>query len=131
MVTPESKFPVQIGNPKCFIKAEIIQEKIPLLLSKTSLEKAGTVLDLQNDSMKTFNEDMEVTTSNIGHYAINILPNDTCNFDNIKQVLIFEEDESGKSKIQKITKLHKQFGHDFFNKFRKFIKTSWYTIIKY
>ena len=43
MVTPEAKFPVQIGNTKCFIKAEIIQEKIPLLLSKTSLEKAGTV----------------------------------------------------------------------------------------
>ena len=37
--------------------------------------------------MKTFNEDMEVTTSNIGHYAINILPDDTSNFDNIKQVL--------------------------------------------
>ena len=129
MVTPEAKFPVQIGNPKCFIKAEIIQEKIPLLLSKTSLEKAGTVLDLQNDSMKMFNEDMEVTTSNIGHYAINILPNDTCNFDNIKQVLIFEEDESGKSRTQKITKLHKQFGHAFSINFANLLKR--YTIIKY
>ena len=101
----------QIGNTKCFIKAEIIQEKIPLLLSKTPLKKAGSVLNLQNDSIKIFNEDMEVTTSNNGHYAINILPDKTCNFDNIEQVLIFEEDESDKSKIQKINKLHKQFGH--------------------
>ena len=45
---------------------------------------------------------MEVTTSNNGHYAINFLPDETCNFDNIKQVLILEEDESDKSKIQKI-----------------------------
>ena len=42
------------------------------LLSKTSLKKAGTVLSLQNDSIKMFNEDMEVTTSNNGHHAINI-----------------------------------------------------------
>ena len=69
------------------------------------MKKAGTVLNLQND-IEMFNEDME---SN-GHYAINILPDEAWNFDNIEQVLIFE-DESDKSKIQKITKLHKQFGH--------------------
>ena len=61
-------------------------------------------------TIKIFNEGMEVTTNNI-HYANNILPDETCNFDNIEQVLIFEDDESDKSKIQKIIKLHKQFGH--------------------
>ena len=54
---------------------------------------------------------MEVKASSNGHYAISILPTKTCNFENIEQVLIFEEDESDKSKIQKIIKLHKQFGH--------------------
>ena len=58
-----------------------------------------------------FNKDMEVTTSNNGHYAMNILPDKTCNFDNIEQVLICEEHESDKSKIQKIIRLHKQFRH--------------------
>ena len=29
---------------------------------------------------------MEVTTSSNGHYAIIILPDETCNFDNIEQV---------------------------------------------
>ena len=42
---------------------------------------------------------MEVTASSNGHYAISILPTKTCNFENIEQVLIFEEDESDKSKI--------------------------------
>ena len=58
-----------------------------------------------------FNEGMEVTTSSNRHYAINVLPEETCNFDNIEQVSIFDEDEIDKSKIQKIIKLHKQFGH--------------------
>ena len=111
IATSKAKFPAQIGNTKCFIKAEIVQEKIPLLLSKTSFKKGGTVLNLQNDNIKMFNEDMEVTTSSNRLFAINILPDKTCNFDNIEQVLIFEEDESDKSKIQKIIKLHKQFGH--------------------
>ena len=111
IATSKAKLPAQIGNTKCFIKAEIVQEKIPLLLSKTSLKKAGTVLNLQNDNIKMFNEDVEVTTSNNGHYAINILPDEICNFDDIEQVLIFEDDETEKSKIQKVIKLHKQFGH--------------------
>ena len=102
IATSKAKLPAQIGNTKCFIKVEIVQEKIPLLLSKTLLKKAGTVLNLQNDNIKLFNKDMEVITSSYRHYAINILSNETCNFDNIEQVLIFEEDESDKSKIQKL-----------------------------
>ena len=35
--TSKAKLPAQIGNTKCFIKAEIIQEKILLLSSKTSV----------------------------------------------------------------------------------------------
>ena len=45
--------------------------------------------------------------------SISILPSETCNFDNIKQVLIFEEDESDKNKTQKVIKPQKQFGHAF------------------
>ena len=70
------QLPAQIGNTKCFIKAKIVQEKIQLLLSKTALKKAGTVINLQHHNIKRFNEDTKVATSNKRHYAINILPND-------------------------------------------------------
>ena len=56
IATSKAKLPAQIGNTKCFINAEIVQEKIPLLLSITSLKKAGTVLNLQNHNIKMFNE---------------------------------------------------------------------------
>ena len=42
-------FPVVIADKKCKIKAEIVKEIIPLLLSKSSLKKAQTVIDLDND----------------------------------------------------------------------------------
>ena len=35
IATSKAKLPAQIGNTKCFITAEIIQEKIPLLLCRT------------------------------------------------------------------------------------------------
>ena len=42
-------FPVVIADKKCKIKAEIVKEIIPLLLSKSSLKKTQTVIDLDND----------------------------------------------------------------------------------
>ena len=83
VVATYTKLPAQIGNTKCFIKAEIVQEKIPLLLGKT-LKKSGTVRNLQNNNIKILNEDIEVTNSSNRYYAINILADKTCNFDNIE-----------------------------------------------
>ena len=34
------------------MKADLIQEKIPLLLNKVSLKIAGTVINLQNEVLK-------------------------------------------------------------------------------
>ena len=49
IATSKAESLAQIGNIKYFIQAEIVQEKVPLLLSKTSLKKSGTVLNVQND----------------------------------------------------------------------------------
>ena len=43
----KSELPAQVGNSKCFIKAEIVNEKILILLNKISLKKAVTVLTLK------------------------------------------------------------------------------------
>ena len=48
-----------------------------------------TVRNLQNDNTKIFDEDMEVRTSNNGHYAINILPDEARNFDTYTASLNF------------------------------------------
>ena len=67
IATSTAKLLAQISNTKCVIKAVIVEEMIPLWLSKTSLKKAGTVLNLKNDNTKMFNEDVDITTLFNGH----------------------------------------------------------------
>ena len=107
----QSRIPTQIGNNKCFIKMEIVKENIPLLLSKTPLKKAGTVLNIRNDKILIFNKDINISTSASGHYAISILPDETCKFDDIKEVWIFQQDENDDSKFRRLLNSAKKFGH--------------------
>lgn len=40
-----------------------------------------------------FNEDVGISTSANGLYVNNIIQDETCNFDDIKAVLLFDQDE--------------------------------------
>ena len=64
--------------------------KVPLLLSKSSLKKADTVLNIRDDKIKMFGQNVPVEFSFNGHYPIET----TSNFDDTQQVLIFEENET-------------------------------------
>ena len=67
------KFPAKIGGIKCFIEAEVVDCEIPLLLSKESLKRAQTVIDLDNDKVSMFGKRVEVQLTSSGHYCISIL----------------------------------------------------------
>ena len=58
--TFQAIIPARIGNTDCFIQTKIVDEKIPLLLSKSTLKKAQTVLNLKEDRLKMFNEDIDI-----------------------------------------------------------------------
>ena len=82
--------PAKIGSKECFIQTEIVDEKILLLLSKTSLKKADTYLNIKDDKIKMFGKDIDICISTNGHYGVNILPEKVCNFDSVDHCLIFE-----------------------------------------
>ncbi|CAG2196723.1 unnamed protein product [Mytilus edulis] len=65
--------PAQIESTNCKIETEIVKADIPLLLSKASLKKAGTVLDLKNDRAIMFNKPVELEFTSSGHYCVNIV----------------------------------------------------------
>ena len=90
---------------------EIVNAKIPLLLSNSSLKKANTVTHFQNDTVKRFDKNINVKLSSNGHYAIDILPTDVLNFHEIEQVLVFENYKSNLEKTKALMKIHWQFGH--------------------
>ena len=75
------KIPAQMGETNCFIITEIIKEKILLLLSKSSLKKADTILNIKNDTIKMFGQIIPIESSFNGHYSISILAEITSNFD--------------------------------------------------
>ena len=55
-----ARIPVMIANTSCQVQVEIVKENIPLLLSKDSLKKAGTVLDIINDKAIMFGKDSQI-----------------------------------------------------------------------
>ncbi|CAG2194339.1 unnamed protein product [Mytilus edulis] len=65
--------PAQIPSTNCKIETEIVKADIPLLLSKASLKKAGTVLDLKNDRAIMFNKPLKIKLTSSGHYCVNIV----------------------------------------------------------
>ena len=107
----KATIPAKIGKTPCNIEDEIADAKLPLLLSKSLLKKANTLTDLKNDKVTMFDEDIDIKLSPNGHYAIDILPTDIYSFNDVNEVLIFQNCRSKFGKIKVLTKIHKQFGH--------------------
>ena len=110
--------PAKIGNKLCSIEAEVVPVEIPLLLSKTSLQRAGTILNLQEDTAVMFDQQIRLELTSNGHYCIDILKDYDADKNDIletsidtKDILVVNEQMSDKEKRTIFEKLHKQFGH--------------------
>lgn len=92
--------PIAIGGRECTLDVEILDTNIPLLLSKTTLKRAKTTIELDTDNVTMFGVKILIKTSLAGHYCIDVNP---CN-------TIYRIQDSAISK-KDILKLHTQFGH--------------------
>ena len=63
--TRKLKIPAKIGQTKCNIETEVVPPQRPVLLSKSSMKKAGTVLNMEND-----NSNHVQSTFTIGLYQL-------------------------------------------------------------
>ena len=59
--------PAKIGDTECKIDVEIKNAKIPLLLIKSSWQRANIVIDLQNERLKMFDQCTDKKFSSNGH----------------------------------------------------------------
>ena len=111
-------FPCILAGKAIRIHADIVECNIPLLLSRSSMKKAGMVIDLNNDVVTVFNKDLKLGLTSLGHY---ILPIYRClTPDNIESVLSVSAVHSNKRAIAE--KLHKQFAHPSSEKLIKLMK---------
>lgn len=143
--TKKVKLPAQIGQTKCQIETEVVPAKIPLLLSKTSMKRAGTVLDMESDSATMFSQSVKLDFTSSGHYCVNILDNEDKDYQQSDQVLMAAESVDLKKdvqyqsedKMQKVSeemdtrekqkilvKLHKQFGHASADRLQRLLTSS-------
>ena len=70
------KFPAVLVNKKVCIKSHVVRSRIPMLWSRCSMARGGTILDLPNDKAKILGEWVNLNLTSVGHYALDILPRD-------------------------------------------------------
>ena len=103
----KAKIPVCIGKKKCHIETEILKSNIPLLLSKSSLKKAGTILDLSKDKAVMFDEPVELHFTSSGHYCIDILDKSNQPVITEDEILVVDDDMDKSKQRNMLQKLHK------------------------
>ena len=126
--------PAVIGKTKVSILTDVVDEDIPLLLSKASLKKANSKIDFYNDSIHILGQNLRLFETKTGHYVLPIK----------KEIAILESiNESSRIKNSserkptvtlisqtkmtvkdKAIKLHRQFGHPSVDKMLTLIKNA-------
>ena len=104
-------FPVMLAGKYCKINAEIADENIPLLLSKSSPKRCQTNINMCHDKATIFNKEIQLHQSISGHYCIDILPKFEPQRPMSEVVLMLEATLPSKEKSKQIDKIHKQLGH--------------------
>ena len=104
-------FPAMLAGKYCKINAEIVDENIPLLLSKSSLRRCQTNINMGHDKATIFNKEIQLHQSTSGHYCIDILPKFEPQQPMSEVVLMLEAKLPSKKKSKQIDKIHKQLGH--------------------
>ena len=67
-------FPAEIGELNVIIESDVICNDLPLLLSRSSMKKAGTKLDFEHDKVIMFGITQDLLFTSNGHYCIPLKP---------------------------------------------------------
>ena len=114
------RIPVVIAGQNVLLTMDVIENDIPLLLSKDTMKKAKIYIDFAGDKIITLTKEVPVKFTTSGHYSIPIGKID----DNHNQVLksesiLFCDDvnEPSNDEKQKVAiKLHHQFSYPYSDK---------------
>ena len=62
--------PCWLGGKRGTLTTDVVDNNIPLLLSRRSMKRTGMVLDFKNDIVRINNRAMKLKVTNTGHYAL-------------------------------------------------------------
>ena len=110
-------FPAVLGEKQVLIGSDVVNTEIPLLLSKSTMKKAKTVIDFEHDTVKMFGKKVKLMyTSRGGHYCISLNKKVQASYESDSSMVYFVnlkkiKDFSTSEKSKTAAKLHKQFCH--------------------
>ena len=118
------ELPAVIGGQQVTIKAGIVSNSIPLLLSKEAMATAGVVLDFATGRAKILNEWCNLKTSVTGHFLIHLGKSVKYSSENV--VLHLENIQNVSEDVldKKALKLHRTLGHCSKDKMLALVKKS-------
>ena len=124
--TKQVCFPSTVCKKEVKIKAEVVDDRIPLLISNKTMERARMVLNYGDYTVTAFGHTQKMIRTESGHCSIPITKKNIyehvclCSQDNI--MLYNGSQEKDKKKLAE--KLHKQFAHPTSDRLKELLKTS-------
>ena len=112
------------------IKTDVIQNDIPLLLSKDSMKKSNVKIDFANDKVSFLDQNVDIILNSSGHYAVPI-----CRMEKLlviiwivlmtqKKYFYYLSSKSSDEKNKIVKKLHCQFGYFSSEKLKKLLQSA-------
>ena len=105
------KFPVVIGCQKFFNEANVVENELPLLLSRQSMKRAEMMIDFSNDTVNVGGKDIiKLTCTSSGHYYLpltRLLLHDSSSHSRIVLHAVNLKTMTAEEKRRKAAKLHR------------------------
>ena len=110
------KIPASIENQDIFIESDVVDNDIPMLLSKSAMKKANTSIDFQSDTVTMLGQKQQVIRTISVHYAIPLGSNQQILKDSVvspdkTRITLFSRNSDLMSEKKVAHKLHSQFSH--------------------
>ena len=106
------EIPLHIGEKKTSIVVDVVNADIPLLFSKSSLQKSRSKMDFETNTIHILDQSLPMHETTSGHYLLSLkrsLNADDPAVRRIFQATRFDDDMNANKK--KVLKVHKQFAH--------------------
>ena len=117
--------PVVIGKKMYKISVDIVENEIPLLISRKTMKSLGMNMNFETDSIEIDGQRIQLFVTSTGHYCVPLTSWDL-DVGETKIILhaINMADLTREKKMSKAIKLHRQFAHASKEKLVKLIKSS-------
>ena len=131
--------PVQLHSHKAMLSVEMVSSDIPLLLSKSTMVKCGTVIDMGNMTVAFFGDKRTLKETSMGHPVVSVIPVTYEPFQsevlivgleraeqeiNLTRMKTFKQQVTEREQREIINKVHKQTGHQGKKKLKQFLEQS-------